>query len=76
MVKAIIEYCPMCDSNYLSDLPHECTMIISKPAEWTVLENNIWNAAIEAAASTIDRLNREGPYMAITGATEIRKLKK
>lgn len=37
--------------------------------------DRIWNAAIEAAASTIDRLNKEGP-MAITGATEIRKLKK
>ncbi len=37
---------------------------------------DIWNAAIEAAALEIDRLNREGPYMAITGATEIRKLKK
>lgn len=43
---------------------------------WDTLETNIWNAAIEAAALIIDRLNREGPYQSITGATEIRKLKK
>lgn len=38
--------------------------------------NDIWNAAIEEAAKVIDKLNREGPYQSITGATEIRKLKK
>ena len=38
--------------------------------------DRIWNAAIEAAASVIDRLNREGPYNAIMGAIEIRKLRK
>lgn len=30
---------------------------------------------IEECAAVIDRLNREGPYMAIAGAREIRKLK-
>lgn len=40
------------------------------------IANDIWNTAIEEAAKVIDKLNREGPYQAITGATEIRKLKK
>ena len=37
---------------------------------------DVWNEAIEEAAKIIDSLNRQGPYMAIIGATEIRKLKK
>jgi len=39
-------------------------------------EKNVWNAAIEAAAGVIDQLNQEGPYQAIIGAREIRKLKR
>lgn len=37
---------------------------------------DVWNAAIEEAAKVIDKLNSEGPYQSITGATKIRKLKK
>lgn len=50
--KAIIEYCPKCDSNYLSDLPHDCTMIINKPIAQAMSDEAsrvVWNAAIEAA---------------------------
>ena len=42
----------------------------------SVYEKEIWNAAIEAAASVVDQANRDGPYQAIASAKEIRKLKK
>lgn len=35
-----------------------------------------WNEAIDEAASVIDQLNRDGPYQAIGGAKEIRKLRR
>ena len=44
--------------------------------EESMLEKEIWNRAIEAAAKIIDDCNREGPYNAIDGASRIRKLKK
>ena len=36
----------------------------------------VWNLAIETAASVIDQCNREGSYEAIVGARRIRELKK
>lgn len=70
MAKAIIEYCPMCDSNYLSDLPHDCTMIIIKPIAQAMSDDaskDGWNTAIEAAAKICDKYDSYG------AAYEIRK---
>ena len=71
--KAIIDYCPKCDSNYLSDLPHNCTMIISKPIAQAVSDEasrEIWNAAIDECIKVANKYDSYGP------AYEMRSLKK
>jgi hypothetical protein len=64
-------YCSKCNTVWASPGTCQC-----KPVEWTQLQKDIWNAAIEEAAKIIDQCNREGPYQAIAGARRIRELKK
>lgn len=66
------KYCAKCDSVILGDVEHDCLI----PKQASVYEKEIWNAAIEAAASVVDQANRDGPYQAIASAKEILKLKK
>jgi len=82
------DYCPRCDKEFEGDWQkHDCYIplvnamnkIDKRQAEVlapSVYEKEIWNAAIEAAASVVDQANRDGPYQAIASAKEIRKLKK
>ena len=60
----------MMESNEV-ELPNSVGTVVIKncPVE---VANDIWNAAIDAAAKVIDDCNREGPYNAIGGARRIR----
>ncbi len=64
----------MMESNEV-ELPNSVGTVVIKncPVE---VANDIWNAAIEAAAQCVDQANYDGPYNAIGSAKEIRKLKK
>lgn len=82
--KAIIDYCPRCDNNYLTDLPHECEMT-SKPYVPAMSDDAskvVWNAAIEAAANSIhNKFDNHGwnyhlPSVGREVEALIRKLKK